>query len=59
VLAFHGSVDDDATKHNGIRLVLRPALGFNPKDEHKRVSPTDYKKVQLEILPNARGETEK
>jgi len=54
VLAFHGAAKDTASQ-KCIRLVLRPQLGFNPRDELSRVVPTqklkDAEQVQLEILP--------
>jgi len=55
VLAFHGSHGKGEQK--GIRLVLRPQLGFNQEDDLKRVTPTENLKgseqVQLAILPVA------
>jgi hypothetical protein len=58
VLAFHGDVN--ATReHKGMRLELRPQLGFNPRDELSRVTPTSKleqdQQVKLEILPRATG----
>lgn len=60
VLAFHGGLHGCTEGNKGVRLELRPQLGFNPKDELSRVTPTyklkpDQPKVQLEILPQATG----
>ena|SRR5579862_7984770 len=54
ILAFHGKQNKEEQK--GIRLLLRPQLGFIPKDELLRVTPTenllkDSDQVQLVILP--------
>jgi hypothetical protein len=53
ILAFHGGADE----RKGIRLELRPQLGFNPHDELSRVSPTfkleQDQQVKLDILPRA------
>jgi hypothetical protein len=57
VLAFHGGRRRGARVKKGIRLELRPQLGFNPRDELSRVTPTfklkQDQQVQLEILPRA------
>jgi hypothetical protein len=53
VLAFHGGHDKGEQK--GIRLVLRPQLGFIQEDDLKRITPTenleDSDQVHLVILP--------
>lgn len=62
VLAFHGAYRG-VGEQKGIRLLLRPQLAFNPKDELRRVTPThqmkdpeqvpDSEQVALNILPDS------
>ena len=57
VLAFHGSAEGDTSREKTVRLELRPQLGFNPRDELSRVTPTsklgEDQQVKLEIRPRA------
>jgi len=55
VLAFHGKPENKEKASRGIRLVLRPQLGFSRRDELSRVTPTSGLKpdeqVKLDVLP--------
>jgi hypothetical protein len=57
VLAFHGTPAGSA--QNGIRMTLRPQLGFIRRDDLNRINPTENldpaDQVQLTIMPVAAG----